>query len=244
MDRKNTTRSLPALRRNGAHCGARRDLCNDRRMLALLQRLLAGLPDALTAGAFLLAWFAPGQLGLEHVRNLLLTLLFEFIVIHSSAFFAVLVAADLSRNKRIIGICLLSALYLVFVLAFALAFHSSWPVLAFGWLFLSRFLQLWTLRQPDEDLAARIFSGWVISIPAYLAGAFGSMLLPLPHLGFAPKLVAALAPQIPTSMAGQWAAEPWTGTAFGAFYFGVLALSKFAGFSITRKSHVAARAKS
>ena len=54
----------------------------------LANRVFAALPDAVTSAIFLTAWIAPGVLGPVWVKNLMLTMLIEFIVMHSGAFYS------------------------------------------------------------------------------------------------------------------------------------------------------------
>lgn len=194
----------------------------------LMQRLLAAGPDTLTSAIFLLAWIAPGFLGATRVKDLMLTMLIEFIVMHSSAFYAGIAGmTDVSRLKRLGLITALSAFYLIFVLGFSFGFHSTWPIWAFAWLFVSRFMHLWTSTATSAENTQRMMSSWVISALAYLGGVFATIILPLPALGLTPAAIAAL--QIPKNMSGLWIDKPWTVMAFGVLYFGVLAWSKFKG---------------
>ena len=208
---------------------ATRALCDDWPMPTLFARILAALPDALTSALFVIAWVAPGFLGAARVKDLMLTMLIEFIVMHSSAFYAGIAGmTDASRAKRLALISGLSAFYLLFVVGFSLGFDSSWPIWAFGWLFVSRFAHVWTLGGGTDENIRRMMGSWVISALAYLGGAFATTLLPLPALGLTPDAVAAL--QIPRNMSGLWIDKPWTVIAFGAFYFAVLSWSKYRGW--------------
>jgi hypothetical protein len=203
-------------------------------MPVLFNRMLAALPDALTSALFVIAWIAPGFLGPQRVKDLMLTMLIEFIVMHSSGFYAGIVNADdLSRTKRLLAITGLSAFYLVFVVGFSLGFHSTWPIWAFGWLFLSRFLHLWTTKSESSENAQRMMTSWAISGITYLGGVFATVFLPLPALGLTPAAIAALG--IPSNMSGLWIEKPWTVIAFGALYFAVLSWTKFKGFQLAMK---------
>ncbi|MEP6939625.1 MAG: hypothetical protein ABI846_07665 [Rudaea sp.] len=195
-------------------------------MPTVLSRALGALPDALTSSLFLIAWVAPGFLGATRVKDLMLTMLIEFIVMHSSAFYAGIAGmTDASRGKRLMLITALSAFYLLFVVGFSVGFASTWPIWAFGWLFVSRFAHLWTKGGGNDDAIRRNMSSWMISAMAYLGGVFATILLPLPALGLTPSAIAAL--HIPNNMSGLWIDKPWTVIAFGALYFAVLAWSKY-----------------
>ncbi len=194
-------------------------------MGSFLSRLFAAMPDALSAGVFVWAWIDPAQIGgPARVKNLMLTMLFEFIVMHSSAIIGSIAISDMPRLQRALALIGLSAAYLLFVLAFAYAFSSWWPVWVFGWLFLCRFWYLLANPTTGGDAALRMQESWALSGMAYLAGVFLTLFLPLPRLGITPEFVATI--DFPANMTGAWIDRPWTVLAFGAFYFGVLAWSK------------------
>ncbi|WP_395681466.1 hypothetical protein [Dokdonella sp.] len=195
-------------------------------MRPITPRVLAAMPDALSATVFLWAWIDPAKIGgPARVKNLMLTMLFEFIVMHSSAMIGSMVISDMSRAGKFLAMAGLSAAYLLFVLAFAAAFSSSWPIWVFGWLFVCRFWYLLANRTTSEDAAKRMQTAWGISAGTYLAGCFITLFLPLPRLAITPDFVTAM--QFPHGMSGDWVDHPWKVLAFGALYFGVLAWSKF-----------------
>jgi uncharacterized membrane protein YecN with MAPEG domain len=200
-------------------------LWQDDYMRNVLPRLLAGLPDAVTAALFLTAWIDPSIPGPEYVKNLMLVMLIEFIVMHSSAFHSVIAADDgdspIKRSLMLIG---LSAFYLAFVAGFALAFDSTWPLFAFGWLFVSRFIHLWIHPAQSGAEGGRMMALWGASALAYLVGALATVMLPLPALGITPEFIASM--HLPGS--GEWIERPYTVLAFGALYFAVQAWVKYA----------------
>src|SRR3954469_15359148 len=107
----------------GAYCkGAAGDwyaLWHTSSVFAFVSRLPAALPDVLTAGVFLLTWIAPAQLGVEQIGRLMTVMLIEFFVVHSSGFYAVILAmTDTSRTKRALAMLGLAALYSMFMLVF------------------------------------------------------------------------------------------------------------------------------
>ena len=82
-----------------------------------LVRAFNALPDLITSATFLCAWIAPGLIGYARVRDLMLLMLIEFIVMHSGAFTAVVFGMqDVSRIKRALSLAGLTAFYLMFVL--------------------------------------------------------------------------------------------------------------------------------
>ena len=194
-------------------------------MRASLPRLFSALPDAITSGIFLTAWTLPEIPGPQTIKNLMLTMLIEFIVVHSSAFYAGISAMDgIGRAKRMLMLLGLALFYMMFVVAFAFAFDSTWPIFAFGWLLLSRFAHLWTHPAPGSRETERMMITWAASCAAYVLGALATVMLPLPALGITPDFVASMH----LSGSGEWIERPQTVLAFGFLYFAVQAWVKYA----------------
>ena len=194
-------------------------------MPRVTSRLSAVLPDAITAGVFLFAWIAPSIPGPRYVGNLTLTMLIELIVMHSSGFYALICAGnEITRGRRLGMLGGLTALYLTFIIGFALVYHSPWPVFAFAWLFASRFVHIWTHPVEAKAETRRMLLLWVGSGLAFVFGAALTVLLPLPHLGITPAFVASMH----LSGSGEWIERPYTLLAFGALYFSVQAWLKYA----------------
>ena len=186
-----------------------------------LPRVLAPVPDALTALLYLAAWIAPGELGPEHVKQLMFAMLIEFLVLHSSAAFLDDGSADKNRARRMLLLCALSALYIAFTALFAWAWDSAWPLFAFVWLIVCRFFHLLTHAPGADERAQTNFYG------ANLATFFGAMLvlaLPLPRLGLTPEFAASMH----IAGSGALAREPRLLITFGATYFLLQAWLKYA----------------
>lgn len=208
-------------------------------MFRFLQRLLAALPDAITAAVFLTAWVTPARFGPDYVKNLTLVMAMEFIVIHSSIFYAVIAGVDIARGKRFAWLAGLSSVYLVFVFGFAIGYKSSWPIFAFAWLFVSRFLHVWLNRVSSDVQAQRMVNIWVVSVVAYLFGAFTVNLVTLPSLGMDSTFVSSM---MQSGSAGWGGGGAHTTLAFGVIYFSILALAKFAmSGSASGRAHAAER---
>jgi hypothetical protein len=194
-------------------------------MLRLLQRLFAALPDSITVAVFLTAWVTPTRFGPDYVKDLTLVMAMEFIVIHSSIFYAVIAGVDVTRGKRIAWLAGLSSIYLVFVFGFAIGYKSSWPIFAFAWLFVSRFLHVWLNPVSSDVEAKRMVNMWAVSVVAYLFGAFTVNLVSVPNLG----MTSAFESSMMESGGSGWSSGgPHTTLAFGVIYFSILVLAKFA----------------
>jgi hypothetical protein len=185
------------------------------------ERVLAVLPDAVSATLFAWLWMLPLAFGPDGVRNAMLVMLVEFILIHSTAFLgAATSATNASRFRKVGLLAAFGALYLVFIAAFAAAFDAWWPFLAFGWLLLGKLRIIFTARDADGGGAAAI---WAMSALAYLFAVFATLFLPLPRLGLDEAVLSQL--QLPGS--GAWIDEPHRVIAAGTLYFGLLAWIKW-----------------
>lgn len=194
----------------------------------LLERLIAAGPDAITAAMFVTIWIAPLALGESAVRNAMLMMLVEFVLVHASGFLgAIVLAVDADRRKRILGLLGFSLFYSLFIGAFMLIFQEWWPLLAFGWLLLGKFAGV--LGRPrSNDRQARMMASWVFAAVFYLAGIFATVFLPIPRLG----MRAELMPQFGLVGEGLWVDEPHRVIAFGAIYFTLTAWMKLRDWAI------------
>lgn len=200
----------------------------------LFDRLLAALPDTLTAALFLSTWIAPQWLGIEHIGNLMMVMVIEFFVVHSSGFYAGIAASEAARPKRVLAMLALMAVYGLFMLLFYAVSKNVWPIYAFLWLLASRFVHVLVAPADSEQAILRAVRLWAVSVAAYVLGAFATILLPLPPLGITPAVMAAL----PFDSFGEWSVHPHTVLAFGTLYFAVQAWAKFA---LSGPSRTAAR---
>lgn len=189
-----------------------------------LERPLAALPDGVSAIVFACLWLFPLAFGEAGVRNAMLVMLVEFILIHATAFLgAAAFAESASRTRRVAMLAGFALLYLGFIAAFSAAFEAWWPFLAFGWLLLGKLRVIFHAR---DDAGAQGFPGlWALSALAYLGAVFATVFLPLPRLGLGTEVLPQL--QLPGS--GLWVEQPHRVVAGGLLYFGVLAWVKWRG---------------
>lgn len=184
-------------------------------------RALSALPDSVSATLFAWLWMFPLAFGPQGVRNAMLVMLVEFVLIHSTAFLgAAAFAPNASRLRKVGLLGAFGALYLVFIAAFASAFNAWWPFLAFGWLLLGKLRVIFDGRNADGGGAA---ATWAMSALAYLFAVFATLFLPLPRIGLDEAMLSRL--QLPGS--GAWIDEPHRVIAAGTLYFGLLAWSKW-----------------
>lgn len=201
--------------------------------------ILAALPDFAMAGTFLITWFAPRTFGDRMVRHLMLVMLLEFIVVHSAGFTAALLALDLKRRVRVIGLLGLSAFYLLFAGAFGVAFATWWPILALLALTANRLAGFLFGKPPDGGQVLFILLGWAASVVAYLGGTFLTLTIPIPPFGITSDVVRM---QEITST-GIWPEGPWRMIAFGFVYFTLVGLWELFGASAVSRAKATSAAR-
>jgi hypothetical protein len=180
-----------------------------------LVALVNALSDFAFAGMFLVTWIAPGTFGVQTVRFLMLVMLMEFVVVHSSAFMGNVVVSRADRGARSITLLGFGLLYSLFAGAFSLAFKSWWPIVTFWSQTLNRLLGVLLGQVPDEDQKAFVMHTWAASALFYLVGCLATVLLPVPHLGITPEVIAAQH----ITAGGLWVDQPQRVLAFGVIYF-------------------------
>lgn len=193
-----------------------------------LSRAALALPDSVSAGAFLLLWIAPFALGPDGVRNALLLMLVEFVLVHASGMLGGFLESNSGgRGKRALVLLGFGAFYAVFIAAFAFAFQAWWPVLALLWLLGAKLGRLFSVLHSEQAHAQRM-ADWGLQALVYILGVFATLFLPLPRLG----LSADIQPQLGLPGSGVWVDEPHRVIAFGVLYFGLLAWIKWKDWSV------------
>lgn len=188
-------------------------------------RAVSALPDAANAVAFAWVWMFPLSVGAGWVKSLMIVMLLEFLVVHSSGFIGMTVVdPGKSRATKVGVITGFGLLYLLFAGAFSLAFGEWWPLAVFGWLLLGKFALV--LFAPVPGAHERSRQGYLMatSLVAYVGGVFLTSLAPVPQLGIDDAVRSAAA--IPGS--GLWVEEPQRVLAFGMLYFAIMAWARWA----------------
>jgi len=188
-------------------------------------RVAAAVPDAITSATYLVAWIAPALLGVEIVRNLLVAIVIEFLVLHATALYGVGVQRiGVGVRQRGIVLGAVSLPYALIAVWLAFGLDMPWVVFSFLWLFTARFA--FVLQRPAATAAlemARTRTLWLVSLGAFVVGIVACNKLPMPTLGLTPAFVATLSLSGHPNPAAQ---APQASIAFGFFYFAVLALAK------------------
>lgn len=190
------------------------------RPIALLAAALSFFGDAALAGAYLITWLAPHSAWARPIGTLMLLMMMEFIIIHSSAFMGKVWTEGAGLARRTRSMFGFGLFYLLMVAGFAAGFGAWWPVGAFTLLMVNRWLSMVFDPEPSAETRRRVERGWAVATGLYLAGAFATTLLPVPRFGI--DDAARLAADLPGS--GLWISQPHRVIAFGFVYFGLTAL--------------------
>ena len=194
--------------------------------LPVPRAIASALPDIALAATCLAVWIAPSRFSPELPRWIMLTMLLEFVVVHSSAFMGQVLFTAGGPAKRAFRVLGLGLFYSLFVGGFALAFRTAWPLVSFWLLTLNRMSAVLLRPAPAGDQREFLNATWAAHVVCYLAGVFVTLLPPLPRLGFTPDLVASL--RLPGS--GLWISQPWRVVAFGAIYFAAVAACEWTDY--------------
>lgn len=192
-----------------------------------LRGVAAAIPDFALAGTFLLTWVDPSVTGAATVSTLMLTMLLEFVIVHSSAFMGNVVLSRGDASGRARALLAFGLFYTLFVGGFSLGFGTWWPLVGFWILTLNRVLSVLLGDAPEGMERRYVRAGWALSVMAYLAGAFLTVLLPVPELGM--TAAARAAADLPGG--GLWVDEPQRVLAFGVFYFGITGIGEVLGWA-------------
>ena len=205
-----------------------------------MRSVIAAIPDLALGLLCLVTWVAPGLIGVHWVRDVVLLMLMEFIVIHSSAFMGVAgwggFGGKVPRSLAIVGFGLF---YSLFVGAYAFMFKTWAPLLGFWGLTLNRLLG--SVIFPIEGQENQMMKTWASCTFFYLIAVFATTLLPVPALGVTPEVIVAA--DVPGD-SGLWVTRPYTVVAAGFLYYTACALSELSSFGWMGKVKEATRPRS
>lgn len=187
--------------------------------------IFSALPDFVLGVTFLATWIAPERMRDGMIGYLLLTMLLEFIIVHSSAFMGTVALANTDRRVKARRIFGFGVFYSLFAAGFALAFGTWWPFVAFWSLTANRLLGVLLHRAPEGEEQLYVRLSWAAGAVFYLLGVFITTLFPIPRFGITPAVVAAEA--LPGS--GLWIDQPHRVIAFGVIYYFLMTWSELRG---------------
>jgi hypothetical protein len=183
-----------------------------------LADVVSAVPDLLLAASFLAAWVNPATRGVPTVRRLVMIILLEFFIVHSSGFMSAIAVGDRERRTTITMTLGLGAFYTLFLAAFSAGFGDWWLLGSFWLLMGNRLLGLILGQSPDEKRQSFIMGSWAVSVAAYLlAVSIGAVSEP-PALGVTASVIHAQG----FTIGGLWTEKPQTALAAGAIYFAIM----------------------
>ena len=181
----------------------------------LLPVLGASAPNFILAAMFLVTWIDPYRLGEKMVAYLMLVMMLEFIVVHSSAFMGNVAFAGASRANKIKSMLGLGAFYTLFVSGFALAFKTWWPIASFWFLTFNRLAGTIFRVAPSGQERNHMQASWAVGVLFYIMFVMITTILPVPKFGITSAVRASQ--DLPGS--GEWISHPEKVIAFGFLYF-------------------------
>lgn len=180
-----------------------------------LRGLAAAIPDFCISVFFLAAWLEPFRFGSGVIHALLLTMVLEFIIVHSSGFMGVVSFSKTGSSKKLLWLLGLGLLYTLFVGAFCLSEGVLWPLISFWGLTINRMLVVVLNPAPQDSPGLYLGASWGMSVVFYLGATFLTLMAPVPELG-----LAGYSPDdFGLSGGGIWIEEPHRVVAFGFIYF-------------------------
>jgi len=171
------------------------------------------------AALFLITWVWPDTFGERMVHKLTFLMLLEFLVVHSTGFFAAISSKDDTRLRRGLMFSGLLAFYLMMAGAFSAMYGGPWPLFGFLLVALPRIPGI-VLRPPDDDTQFWMMANWAGMTALFLLGAFATLVYDVPPLGVTPEVIEAQE----FGIGGEWPEQPYRVMAFGTLYFTGLAL--------------------
>ena len=188
-----------------------------------IARVASAGGDLSLASVFLITWVAPNAPLALPLSAAMLAMLLEFIVVHSTAFMGNVALGQGARGPRARAILGLGAFYTLFVGAFAVAFETWQPLIAFWVLTFNRSLGVLLDPLPTAGQELRVRKSWAAVTMSYLFAVMVTTLLPVPGLGIDGAVVAAA--ELPSS--GLWVSQPQRVVAAGFLHFALCGLSEF-----------------
>jgi hypothetical protein len=202
--------------------------------VSFLWRAVSALPDVALGILFLVTWIDPRVFGEGVLKYALLTMLMEFIVVHSSGFMGfVLWGSSLGAVKKTLATLGFGVFYSGFLVGFALGFDAWWPVWAFWGLTFNRLTSALLSREAAGKARERITNEWGMSAAMYLLWVFATIPPWVPALGITPEVIASA--RLPGT--GSWVEEPYRVIAAGAGYFLSQAFLELGGSAFIKLKH-------
>jgi hypothetical protein len=176
---------------------------------------VTAVPDFAIGASLLVTWIEPSRLGERAVDFSILTMLLEFVIVHSSAIMGVVALGHWRLGHKLVRLLGLGLLYTAFVGAWAYIFGTWWPLVTFWVLTLNRILGVLTGQAPEGREKTLLQQSWATSGVLYLVAIFATTLLPVPALGITAEVIEGL----DLTGEGIWVDQPYRVVAAGFLYF-------------------------
>lgn len=193
--------------------------------------LISAFPDAVLCAAYLLTWFYPTALGPRVLAFLVMVALLEFVVMHSAPFSGLVALSALRRSIKVLALGGLGALYMLFAWSFSASFGTMWGAVSFFGLMLNRVLGVLIGQVPRGEQTTFMGAMWVICGVTYLFGIAFAAMAPIPRFGITDAVIESQH----FTVGGLLTEQPHRTMAFGALYFGVVALWELTGRGIVHR---------
>jgi hypothetical protein len=188
-------------------------------LIRVLKSVLAAIPDMVLAVLFLITWINPRLIPAISVESMVLVMILEFVVIHSAGFMGAVVVGDAARPTKIKATLGFGAFYLLFFIAFAFAFRSWWPMLAFLLLMGNRLFSVLLSDNLTMTQKSMVIAEWAMAVAFYILCVAATIIVPVEPMG------ANI--QLSTGGSGEWELRPYKALAAGVFYFALMSMAKF-----------------
>lgn len=188
---------------------------------------VSAIPDFGLALLFLVTWISPYAFAERTVAKLVLVVLMEFLIIHSSGFMGYVLFGEAGKWRKAVQTIGLALFYTLFVAAFTFSFGQWWPLWAFWGMTLNRLLGILLGQAPTGQEKALVQKSWVVGALMYFFFVFFTVVVPLPTLGITPDVVARQG----FTMKGLWVEDPQTALALGFLYYTSVGVSEMFGHS-------------
>ena len=199
-----------------------------------ISAMLSALPDFGLAALFLITWIKPDAIGESMVSYLVVVMLLEFIIVHSSGFMGHIMIGDGDKKNRGIALVGLGLFYTLFVGAFAVSSREWWPLAAFWGMTLNRVLFILLGQAPDGKEKELLQKSWAVGAMFYVLSVTVTVIAPVPEFGITSDVIRSLG----FDSDGLWVEQPEHALACGVLYFSAVALSELYGHRWLKRSSV------
>ncbi len=156
--------------------------------MGLYKIIFIVFPDFILAATYLIVWINPEPFIDEILLGLGILFVVEGLTIHSAGFMTPVLLSKGSPVGKIIGLLVLSIIYILFFAVISRSVKTIWPLANFLILMGKRITNVILDKKLTEDVKEAIKLDWVASTVFFVLILIIVMRLPLPRLGFTPEM--------------------------------------------------------